>query len=519
MITYKQSFIIQAAYGLAKDISVPVATNNSTFGVRYQSIRRNYLAPLENCISLVRRHLYPEGQEVRQWRFLEAYTTIASYAAQAYLSINLTKEAVQYFEESIKFDIIRLGKEGIEWPNSEVSLILLSGLARAYQKTSNLKKALETLNTALSLSQKIYGSFNETTVAITSRLKELSERQEITQRHHESVVVASTGPRPHCKATEGAQQSSGSQNTFLQPSSSSESLEYNAEPEGYEELDLEGESPANILLDAGHRDNEAMVKLPLGLPNINADVKDSNGRTPLWMASWKGHARVMKLLLQRDTVDVDVKTIEQITPLMAAAAEGQVEAVKLLLETYKVNVNTTDVEGLTPLAWTCWKDHEQTVQVVKPLLEYDADVNMQSGHYGTALQAASVPANEEVVKLLLNYGAGFDMRNGHYRTALQMASASASASGNKEVVKLLLRNGADVNSQGADYGTTLQAASASGNEEVVKLLLDESADVNAWGGRYGTALQAASASGNEQVVKLLVGHASTLASKYVNQWW
>ena len=40
----------------------------------------------------------------------------------------------------------------------------------------------------------------------------------------------------------------------------------------------------------------AVVKLLLARNDVGADLKDNNGRTPLWNAAWKGHEAVVKLL-------------------------------------------------------------------------------------------------------------------------------------------------------------------------------------------------------------------------------
>jgi hypothetical protein len=105
-----------------------------------------------------------------------------------------------------------------------------------------------------------------------------------------------------------------------------------------------------------------------------------------------------------------------------------------------------------------------------------------------------------VTRLLLEAGADVNVQGGRYGNALQAASSG----GYEQVVKTLLDQGADVNAQGGEYGNALQAASERGHEQVVKTLLDQGTDVNAQGGYYGNALQAASSRGHEQVVKTLL---------------
>ncbi|CAA9959481.1 Arp Ankyrin repeat protein [Pyrenophora teres f. maculata] len=138
--------------------------------------------------------------------------------------------------------------------------------------------------------------------------------------------------------------------------------------------------------------------------------------------------------------------------------------------------------------------------ITRLLLDKGADVNVQGGLYGNALQAASLQGHEQVVKMLLDKGADVNAQGGHYSNALQAASAR----GHEQVVKTLLDKGADVNAQGGGYSNALQAASYEGHEQVIKTLLDKGADVNVQGGEYGNALQAASLQGHEQVVQTLL---------------
>jgi ankyrin repeat protein len=492
----KQGYIIQAAYGLAKGIVDSVETNHPPWDIRDQRVRYNYLAPLEHCISLVRRHVLPDHMDPRQGQFLEAYMIIISHVAWAYLSVGLTEEAKKCFNESIELEIIKASEQGIQWPNSEISLSLLSGLARAYQKAGDMDKALETLNTALSLSEKLYGLFNETSVAIVSRLKEVSEKLEVMQRHQKSAVIASTDASMYRKATEGTQQSSGSQDDFLQQSSSSVPVNQSMEAEWDEPLELERELAAEVLQCATYEDEQAMVALLLSLPNMNINLEDEQGRTPLLMAAGRGHARVVQLMLEKDTVGIDAQGRHYGNALCLASEAGHEQVVKLLLDK-GAEVNA---QGGTYGNAFCVASRLGHEQVVKLLLDRGAEVNTQGGPFGNALQAASEAGHEQVVKLLLNKGAEVNAQGGTYGNALQAASRL----GHERVVKLLLDKGAEVNAQGGTYGNALQAASRLGHEWVVKLLLNKGAEVNTQGGLFGNALQAASEAGHEQVVKLLL---------------
>jgi hypothetical protein len=127
-------------------------------------------------------------------------------------------------------------------------------------------------------------------------------------------------------------------------------------------------------------------------------------------------------------------------------------------------------------------------------------VNAQGGHYGNALQAASVEGHEKVVQMLLNAGADINAQGGHYGNTLQAASYED----HDKVVQMLLNAGADVNAQGGYFKNALYAASTWGHDKVVQMLLDAGAEVNVQGGRYDNALQAASDRGHEKVVQMLI---------------
>jgi ankyrin repeat protein len=59
---------------------------------------------------------------------------------------------------------------------------------------------------------------------------------------------------------------------------------------------------------------------------------------------------------------------------------------------------------------------------VKLLLDRGADVNIQGGPFGNALQAAAYYGSQEIVKLLLDRGADVNIQGGAYGNALQAAA-------------------------------------------------------------------------------------------------
>jgi ankyrin repeat protein len=104
------------------------------------------------------------------------------------------------------------------------------------------------------------------------------------------------------------------------------------------------------------------------------------------------------------------------------------------------------------------------------------------------------------VALLLEKGANVNIQGGYYGNALQAATAGHSIA----IARMLLSKGAQVNMSGDNYGSALQAASFKGDMPLVVLLLDKAADPNAIGGRCFSSLYTAVRAGHETVVRLLV---------------
>jgi hypothetical protein len=171
------------------------------------------------------------------------------------------------------------------------------------------------------------------------------------------------------------------------------------------------------------------------------------------------------------------------------------------------------------------------------LSKSDIQVNSVTGHYGTALNAATAHNLLPIIRMLLEAGANPFLGNADYSCALALAVgyenmytieflvgsienifsrcyevpyfplAHAAAQGRIKIVRYLVEQGADINKVGGVWGNALQAAATCRDEKynqaTVELLLGLGANVRARGGLFGNALQAAVAFGNTGVVRLL----------------
>ena len=137
--------------------------------------------------------------------------------------------------------------------------------------------------------------------------------------------------------------------------------------------------------------------------------------------------------------------------------------------------------------------------VVRLLLREGLKVSHRDDYDGNALHAAVLGNQKAIAELLIKAGADVNLQGGNFGSALQAAAATH---GMDPIVKLLLEKGANVNLRGGKYGTALIAAASIDNVAAIRLLLNANVDVNAPVGSYGTALIAAVA--NESLAAVLI---------------
>ena len=194
-------------------------------------------------------------------------------------------------------------------------------------------------------------------------------------------------------------------------------------------------------------------------------------KSPLSWAVQNNHTDIVRLLLSREDIQPDLLDSEGRTPLYSACDSGNEEVVGLLLERgVAVDPNFRKPwDTFSPLTVAAFHAHEGVVKLL--LTRNDIDPNTRSHGGQTALSIAASGGHEEVVKLLLAWGP-IDLNSTdslHRRSAL----GHAACKGHKGVVELLLAcEGIEPNHIDVDGQTALAIAAERGYIDIVRVLLD-----------------------------------------------
>lgn len=218
-------------------------------------------------------------------------------------------------------------------------------------------------------------------------------------------------------------------------------------------------SPTAVLREAAEAGLEDRVARLLA-EGIDINKADETGATPLYAASFKGHANVVGLLLEAGAM-LENKGAPGVMPLYIASEQGHDDVVALLI----AGGAPLDkgIRG-TPLAVACDRGHSR---VVARLLSAGAEVDRPSWAGGTALYVASARGHDAVVSQLLEAGALVDkaLTSGKAgKTSLHIACSN----GHSGVASRLLKSGANVRTADARGRTPRDVA----RSDEIRALLD-----------------------------------------------
>jgi len=206
--------------------------------------------------------------------------------------------------------------------------------------------------------------------------------------------------------------------------------------------------------------------------DVNPDIADKNGRTPLSWAASHGNVVFVKMLLERNGVNPDMPDRRGRTPILWAAIYGYTEVVKILLE-HRIDPDVADESGRTPLSWAVTGEQ---VGIVEMLLERN-DVNPdRADDCGrTPLSFAAEYGYRKAVEILLKRE---DVNPGRADESGRKPISWASSEGNEDIVEILLqRNNINPATAGGEGQAPSPGAAGSRYERVTEMPLQWS-DVN-----------------------------------------
>ena len=227
------------------------------------------------------------------------------------------------------------------------------------------------------------------------------------------------------------------------------------------------------------------------------------GDTPLHEASSKGNAEIVQTLIDAGA-DVNAEDLIGSRPIETASLYGHAKVVKILEEaggTYPIEVLTQQLQ----LEMMTGGD----ISTIQSLIDAGADVNVPHKLWGThPLQNAASYGKVEVVRLLIDSEANVNSMDTNDITPLH----SAMEFGSVEIVRLLIDNGADVNAQDFELDSPLHWAvmrpihptRKDAYIKVVRILLDNGADVNALNDSGFTPLDLAEEHQHVEIAQMLI---------------
>jgi len=213
------------------------------------------------------------------------------------------------------------------------------------------------------------------------------------------------------------------------------------------------------------------VKYFVEQKNINVNIKDSNGNSPLHIVADVGRIDVFAYLISNGA-DVHAKNNRGVTPLFCVLNEVMVR----LLLSAGADVNARDTSsgfrrGFTPLHWVIL--FPSKIDAAKALIDGGADVNAKGNNGTTPLiqaitsRIANPSQRIELTKFLVSNGADIKTRDNDNWTPLHWA-----ANGDVETAKYLvgLGLGADVYVRDNKRKTPLDYARIQGNTAMAEYL-------------------------------------------------
>ncbi|WP_371436067.1 ankyrin repeat domain-containing protein [Polaromonas sp.] len=162
---------------------------------------------------------------------------------------------------------------------------------------------------------------------------------------------------------------------------------------------------------------------------FDPNTLDPQGQHGLLIAIKEPSPKVAKALVDAPNINLNILNRQGESPLMLAALKGQLDLASQMVEK-GADVNKT---GWTPLHYAA---SNSNLPLIKLLLENSAYIDAESPNGTTPLMMASMYGSAEAVKLLLEEGADPQLKNQQGMTAIQFAQRA----NRKDVAELIAKS-------------------------------------------------------------------------------
>ncbi|KAL5250429.1 hypothetical protein ACHWQZ_G016228 [Mnemiopsis leidyi] len=215
---------------------------------------------------------------------------------------------------------------------------------------------------------------------------------------------------------------------------------------------------------------QAEEQVAIGRPSGRIGL--GRGETQLHVVCRNKKADELKRILAQGNVDVNVQDAFGRTPLYAAVGSDAGEIVDILLEVENIDLEKPIVQkGSTPLILASRMVYNS---IVEKLLKARAQVNAVDSSGRTALHWAAAVCNMQAMELLLNHGANKDAESIKKETPLFLAARE----GKLEAVKFLVYHNAQRNLADSMDQTPIDVARDHLHTDIEEVLLTWNTDGN-----------------------------------------